>query len=249
MPQGVIFTDKEMLPFFEKMQKELGFKVLHEEIVISLIKESLFPSPLIRQKKEKGVEVCLFWQSPIPFLKVYVWTSYLTSLKRTRKQGQDMGWTLIKDDRFPKEVAFYHFPRRRTKNFLKRLYDDALSAKELATVWANPCPVCEGYVIPKMELKKDDKLHEVHFVCSKNRFHTLENDDPFQNIKDTHIRFLLKRGMLRYHAYQMKNFQLGISHTPSRIIRAESKRNKQKKYQEGIDPPIKDFYPDYIPSE
>lgn len=42
MPKGVVFTDKEMIPFFQKMENDLGFKVLYDEMTISLIKSVYF---------------------------------------------------------------------------------------------------------------------------------------------------------------------------------------------------------------
>lgn len=160
---------------------------------------------------------------------MYVWPSYVAKKKRTRKR--DSGWVLIKDERFLKEVAFFCFPRRRTKNFLSRLYNDAFACRELVTHWAHQCPSCGA--IPKLELARGgEKLHEVQFVCSENPQHVLLDNHVCQKIKNPNVRKLLLGDIERFHRYQVKNFNDFIYHTPRRVLRAKKKAEQEKVYWE-----------------
>lgn len=226
MPQGVTFYKKDIDPFILKMTTVYGFKRMRDWQTILLIKKSLTSSMMKNQKGKKGIETCLSWTSPEhSFLSVYIWLSYVEAEEATRKN--DFGWVLIFDTR-TNEVAYFRFPRRRTKNFLKRIEDDAYICKELISkYWAPRCKICD--TLPTIELVRGNVFHEVHFVCPAG--HRTSNDDICQKIpldtkKGKRLRRLLLADIHRYHRMTIKNDENRIFPVPARVKRFLSKNAK-----------------------
>lgn len=129
-----ILPDEEAFASFKQKLLALEFRELTNEEFFKSFKRLGLEAPRPLEGRETGF---IFAAND---LKVYVWTTYLSSARKSR--DSDAGWVLIAEG---DKARYFTHPLRRTKNFLLKLSRYAWVARW--RVLNRPlCPQCHNYM-------------------------------------------------------------------------------------------------------
>ena len=130
MPAKVLPTPEEFEEFSQKLLNLGFYKSYARELC-----ERFSRLRLIAPRPIEGRQLALVYFNND--LTVVVWTTWMPDEQRFRRQGS--GWVIILDEK--EDVVYSSRPKRRTKNFLYRLfmYADIAHSRVLGRP---PCPEC-----------------------------------------------------------------------------------------------------------
>jgi hypothetical protein len=230
MPQKVLIGFEEFKAFCARVYKQDGFKFVEYEERIAILNAYLNKlKNFVKETKKKkipsgqeGLQTVLKYEYE-NFI-IYVFTTFVWKTGEMKKS--DEGWVFIIDKRKPKNVCFYSFPMRRTKNYLLNLEAYALAEKNRIDTMPC-CDECKTVLTIKL-VKGKGKLHQYTLDCPNfNYFHRKGTTKNFYTGMDSVHEAFLSDKFKRYQTYVDKNNALGIIHEPSRFIRAKKTSNSE----------------------
>jgi hypothetical protein len=142
VPKRVLPTLEQLENFIRDLEK-IGFEQISDAEFKERLARLKGESPRPRFGRELG------FKYSANGLAVVVWTTWLPELRMFRKK--DSGWVLIEEN---DAAVYFSRPLRRTNNFLKNLYDEALIARERINCRPR-CSECGAYmkIVPGRGLK------------------------------------------------------------------------------------------------
>jgi hypothetical protein len=229
MPRKVQITHDGMKKFCARLYHEEKFIfVPHTERIKIINNYRAKLTQFLSGKKKKipsgqnGLQTVVKYETE--HFIVYVFTTFVWQAGQMK--DSDEGWVIIVDKRKSRDVCFYSFPIRRTKDYLKTL--GAYAEAEKNRVDTMPCcSECENTPLTIKLVVTEDvesglRKYGYTLVCPNNGVrHKKSTIRNFYTGMDPAHRAFIEKRFEQYDKYQKKNLETGSNRKQSREIRAK----------------------------